>query len=874
MKKFILFFVFVFISLNTLFSATFTSRASTGWNTATTWSVTLGTDANGIPDLDDIVIISNGHSVSLSAGSTFKSLLISPTGTLVTNNQQLFAYGDITIQGKLSGSPIINIQANSIFNSTQPYLNNGDWYVRGGNLTISAGVTISRIAAIIIISNNRTVTNNGNVSTKCLARYGSGRWINAANSTLTTISDNTGVGVITATAVPNTVIYNNVAIKTIEKTNYYNLTINGASTKSIQGTPGTVTVANDFTLNNGTLNLNSNNLTVGGNWTNNANTTLTNQGLISFNSSTSQTISRTGSNETFSNMTVSGTGTTLLNCNLTINQNLTVSSGTLDVGASNFTINVKGNMINNSFVNCRAGTVNMNGSALQSISGSANTRFFNLTLANASGLIINSAQSLSNILTVSSGNFNSNGNFTLLSDASTTARIAPVGGTLSNAMIIQKFISGRAKGWHDLSSPVQATTINDWDDEMYMSGIGPYDGVVGPAGVDGNTGASFNSVYTYQESTANYIAVSGSTTPLAAGTGYEIWLADDQTSWFAKVIDTRGVPNFGTVVIPCSFAGPASAKGYNLIGNPFASAITFSACTRTNVNANILLLDGSGNVTSYGANATIPAHQGFWVIANGASASISIPESAKSTDVTTSHFRKNEDYGIKLLFSTPMLSYYNENTINFESNATLGFDNDLDAPYIKSPIMSAPAMFMLNNENDGQMITNAISGQEDEVVIPLGYYTPLEGTYYIQPNILNTNGYDYIWIENTKTGKKFDLNNSSLPVEGKEDSINRDYVLHLSKLSKSSAQTLSAFANDLTIFNVENLVNIKANNADHILQTVSIYDLSGKLMLEQASVLVNAGNTEGIDISTLAKGMYIVTVIDENGNRLTKKIIK
>ncbi len=172
------------------------------------------------------------------------------------------------------------------------------------------------------------------------------------------------------------------------------------------------------------------------------------------------------------------------------------------------------------------------------------------------------------------------------------------------------------------------------------------------------------------------------------------------------------------------------------------------------------------------------------------------------------------------------------------------------------------------------MITNAIGTDAEEVVIPLGYYTPLAGTYYIQPNVLNTNGYDYVWIENTKTGKKFDLDGSSIPVEGKEDATNTDYVLHLSKLSKSSTQTQTAFANDLTIFNIENSVNIKANNADHILNTVSIYDLSGKLITEQTNVSVVAGNTISIDISSLARGMYIVNVTDEIGNRQSKKIIK
>lgn len=869
MKKALLFLLLSVLYSVSGKSATFSSVSSGLWSTASTWNIT-GTDADGLPDADDNVVINAAHTVTLSANQSYaQSLIINNSGNLAGNSKILTLKGNFTINGKVIGTLTFNVQGNCVFSSSTQYTNPGNWSVTTGTLTISASTSIAKINYINIYGG--AVVNMGNVS--LTGGSFSGRWINETNSVLTIARNISAGAVLTATASGNSVIYNNSLITEILPTTYYDLTVNANSTKILKGNTA---VLNHFILGTGTtnvLNMGNFNLTVGGNWDNNANTTLTNQGVITFNTSGSQTISRAGGNEVFSNMVVNGTGTTLLNKNIDISQSLTINNGTLDINASNFTINLGGNLVNNATLNCRAGNINVNGSSAQTISGTSNTRFYNLTLNNSAGLTINSPQSLSNILTVTSGNFNSNGNFTLLSDASSTARIAPVTGSFSGTMAIQKFISGRVKGWHDLSSPVQSTTINDWDDEMYMSGIGPYDGIVGPAGVDGNTGNNFKSVYTYSEPQAKYIEVTGSSTPLQVGIGYETWLADDQTSWFAKVIDTRGVPNFGTKVISCSFAGPGSAKGYNLIGNPFASAITFSACTRTRVNANILFLDGSGNVTSYGSNATIPAHQGFWVIANGAAASISIPENAKSTDVTTSHYRKNEDYGIKMVFSTPMLPYYNENTINFETGAGLGFDNDLDAPYIKSPIRSAPAMFMINNENNGQMITNAIGTDADEVTIPLGYYAPLEGVYYIQPNVLNTNGYNYTWIENTKTGEKFDLN-SSIAVAGKEDDINTDYVLHLSKLSNSSTQSQTAFANDLTVFNTENTVNIKANKSDHVLSIISIFDLSGKLILEKNNVFVGAGNITSINIDELAKGMYIVHINDESNNILSKKIIK
>ena len=252
-------------------------------------------------------------------------------------------------------------------------------------------------------------------------------------------------------------------------------------------------------------------------------------------------------------------------------------------------------------MNCRQGTVTFNGTSNQSISGSSNTQFYNLTLNNPAGLTVNSAQSLTNILTNSGGTFNSNGNFTLISNASTTSRIAPITGTgaFSGSMTIQKHISARAANYHDLSSPVSNSTIMDWDDDLFMSGIGADDGTPGPAGVDG-TASGTSSVYDWQETLGDYTAVTGSSTPLVAGKAYEIFIADNLTSWAARTIDTKGTPNFGSKTVNLSFTGSSAFAGSHLVGNPYASAVNYSACTKTNITGNVLILDNTGNYTDYG----------------------------------------------------------------------------------------------------------------------------------------------------------------------------------------------------------------------------------------------------------------------------------
>ncbi len=871
MKKLYTLLLFAILGLNNINAATFSSVSSGTWSAPATWTITSGTDADGIPDSDDDLTINGGHNITLTATSYFKTLLIQASGILVANSQVIRGSGNFTVNGAVSGTLSYLVMAPSIFSSSSIYTNAGNWNIYS-NLTIAAGTTISKSNNITLYTNNIT-TNLGTVKIGTVNLFNGGSWINGTGSSLEISVNPAGSTAFDFTAIGNTMIFNTA--NTIMSIPYYNLSLIGGG--GAKYAYANLTVLNNLTIGPGggnVLNFQNFNLALGGNWINTANTTCLNQGIVTFNGSGTQTISRPAGQETINNIVLGGTGTVLLASTLNVT-NLTINSGTFDVNTSNQVVNLRGNLINNSILNCRTGTINFNGTTSQSISGSTNTQFYNIVLNNSIGCVINSAQSLTNALTLTTGDFNSNGNFILVSDATKTARIAPKGGgtpSFSGNMTIQKFISGRSEGWHDLSSPVTSTTIMDWDDEMYMSGIGPFDGIAGPAGVDGYAG-NFYSVLTYNEPTATYSNVIGSTTALVSGKGYETWFADDQAVWDAKTIDTKGVPNFGNKTITLSYsAGAGAYAGVNLIGNPFASSVNYASCTKTNVVGNILILDNTGNYTDYGASPVIPPHQGFWITASGSGASLVVLETAKSTATATTYYRTVPDFGIKMVFSNSTLPYYNENTIKFETNSSVKYDREFDALYMKSPNKNAPAMFMYADQN-AKLITNAINTDEEDITIPLGIYTPIEGTYNIEPTVINTGNYNYVWIENIKTGKKFNLD-ASISIGGKNDETNNDYVLRLSKTSQTSLTSQSILENDVTVFNTENQVNIKAFNSNHQINHISIFDISGKLLLEQTNLTLDAGNTIQIDISNLAKGMYIVNVIDESNHSISKKIIR
>ncbi|MEK7519574.1 MAG: hypothetical protein AAB565_02225, partial [Patescibacteria group bacterium] len=101
---------------------------------------------------------------------------------------------------------------------------------------------------------------------------------------------------------------------------------------------------------------------------------------IVYNHATSATITAmtgTGGSNGYYNLQTDGAGTYTLGGNTTINNNLTITQGTLDVdNTNNYSLTITGNYSNSGTFTARAGTVTLDGTN-QTISG--NSTFYNLT---------------------------------------------------------------------------------------------------------------------------------------------------------------------------------------------------------------------------------------------------------------------------------------------------------------------------------------------------------------------------------------------------------------------------------------------------------------------------------------------------------------
>lgn len=279
--------------------------------------------------------IGNQDFTLMGASNTIngKVNLLGDKNLIFGGNSSQYLYGSGTITSNNLASCVELINSNKIIGST-------------ANLTIQPKIKFN--------DNDYSVTNNGvvtlqynNVSTQgdLDCQSSNNIWINASSSTLnygglTTMF--TSSGSLNASASNNTVNYNGAGSQSIIQpiSNIYtNLSTAGSGTKILTGqldVNGNVNITETSTFDTG-----GNNLTLAGNW-DNASTFLPGVGLVTFDGTTDQYINNSNSSaETFYNVTInkaSGEVNLTASSDVTVTNTLTLTSGLVNVNASNLII--------------------------------------------------------------------------------------------------------------------------------------------------------------------------------------------------------------------------------------------------------------------------------------------------------------------------------------------------------------------------------------------------------------------------------------------------------------------------------------------------------------------------------------------------------
>lgn len=463
--------------------------------------------------------------------------------------------------------------------------------------------------------------------------------------------------------------------------------INGGGTATFNGglqvnkSAGTLTlsqnltVQNGLTLTSGTFDLGTNTLSLSGNLNNNATLTPSTSTVSIISGST--TIGGSSST-TFSNLIITASGS------LTSPSSLSIS----------------GNFTNNGTFNANNGTVTFSGSSAQSIAGTAT--FNNINCNNAAGVNITGNINLGGVLTLnSSGLFDADGPsdtgvFTVLSTSvNAGGRIAslPIPSNFIGDVTIQRFIHSQTGGdWRYISVPI--TTGNN---------LGLVQTAIGVTGnfSDRSTSAQFPNVVdagntnpsVFTNTGAGFVAVNGSggtvaSTSLSSRVGYAAYNFNNgpvTASYRGQIEKGNSIP----------IAISSTNGNYNLVPNPFPSAIDWDNVTKSTVNDAIWLRTANNIFTSYVGGVGSPANepfvgwtgeiaigQAFWVQSNGAGSTLTFKEADKTSN--SFEFLRQEEpinyFRVKLASATQS----DDAVIRFHENGSDNFNPNFDAPKRKN----------------------------------------------------------------------------------------------------------------------------------------------------------------------------------------------
>lgn len=536
-----------------------------------------------------------------------------------------------------------------------------------------------------------------------------------------------------------------------------------------------------------------------------------------------------------------------------------------------------------------SGKVIFNGTVLQDLYG--NVQYDEVTFNNAAGVKIN-LPTATNVrvyrgINLQSGNFDVNGSYvTLLSNSTdTVAWIKDFGGftgTLTGNVTIQRYAAGGGVWQHYISSPVNGNVMSD-------IGVGAYGGGhnnwLTPSVTCSEDTLMWNSDYSsyFQWDESNVLASSSPaycistgwkalsyTAPFDVARGYSAYLNSNTT------FDLTGAPNTGNKSIggltnsSWTFTSPEGhtfTSGYNLVGNPYPSSVDLSAA-RAGFSPNISIYvptgpyKGTYQTKTVGTNAQIPAFQGFMVLRTGAGAgSYNFLQSERNTNQGASYRFNKQNPQNSLVIEVENGGNVDRTEVNFNTDATAGFDADYDARKFHSSHGYA-TLYTLRDANSIEwMSMNSFRTIDETPSVRLGFEPGVAGTYTMRFDQQALAGFDptsYIFLEDTKTGGSWidvRANNVYTFQAAMNDNWNR-FVLHFTPPAEVATVNASC----------SSAGSIQLSQAGTSSWTYTVKDAAG--------TVVNSGNLNSSTPANITAnaGTYTVNFTDANGYVAVKTV--
>ena len=557
------------------------------------------------------------------------------------------------------------------------------------------------------------------------------------------------------------------------------------------------------------------------------------------------------------------------------------------------------------------------GNLHQTIKG--NGTITNLGLNNSAGATIetNSTVNITDTYTPVLGTLTTNNGLFLLSNENGTARIAQGTDNYINGNVtIERYIPAKAaRKWSFITSPVSGTIHNTWQQQIHITGTGT-GGTVCPTftphsnGFDATVSSAPN-IYTYDASQISgsrwQVPTSTLSENIAAGKGFRVNIRGDR-SLGCNLLDgspsglvptavtlratgtlSNAAKNMGSFSITYPNAG---INNYVFVGNPYPSAISFSALQTTNnssINNTYVLYvpsspsgvysywdgssftGGSGYDNSMGN--TLASGQAFFVRSKVAgNLTMLFEESYKTDGANTGYFRTN-NYNEKLRV------HYLQNDHSQMDEIVIRYVNDATINNVEESSLDIASI------NSGSNYITSLKGNKGMAVQTRNLQTLTTDTVWL--NVVSTQSATYKLnfseFENFATADIYLIDHFTNTIQNVKQNTMYEFSVDKDNAATKGTQRFSVVFSkkqlpELTLNRNIKLypnpankqVSIQLPQSTDISYNIKVTDMAGKIVLQQKAT----SSTEQLNISKLSKGTYIVEIIDSKGSRTTEKLVK
>jgi hypothetical protein len=492
------------------------------------------------------------------------------------------------------------------------------------------------------------------------------------------------------------------------------------------------------------------------------------------------------------------------------------------------------------------------------------------------------------------------GKLSLLSSASGTARVAELStGAISGTITVERFLPASYRRYRFLASPVIGGNTLQWRDNGATNANRGLQ-ITHPSGLADPSISNAASAFKFTETlvtggsniNAKWESIDGNTV-LENGAGYRVWVRGDRTRTLLTNLDTVAnnttiwvSGNYPTspVSLPVTYS-PGLGEGWNLVGNPFPSAIDWNAAsgwTKTNIGNTIYIWNPLTNtfgsfdgITEINAvTRYIASGQAFFVQATGPTPELSATESVKVASTPSNMFKGPElnCLRISLYMDT---TEKDEAVIRFLDNKSDNFNKNEDVIKYNNPSINVGSYI----SKDLYAMVNYLNiNSLSDKVVPLQVSSNVNGQYtlsFAQVNDFNNDIHLYLKDNFTNTNTNLRSTNkytfqitsdTNSKADGRFQVIFSNKTMSIEKFRSEPTPLLTIYPNPAHDILHLNIVNERFKTAK-----ISVFNSAGALVY---SALTPNKNNELL-VQDLEKGIYIVQVENtETGKTMVSKFVK